>query len=42
MEKEKFDLVLLDLHMPVMGGLETAKNMPLHPDMVLPSLPWWL
>ncbi|MGB3400308.1 MAG: ATP-binding protein [Candidatus Deferrimicrobiaceae bacterium] len=25
MEKEKFDLVLLDLHMPVMGGLETAK-----------------
>jgi two-component system sensor histidine kinase RpfC len=25
MEKEKFDLVLLDLHMPVMGGLEAAK-----------------
>jgi two-component system sensor histidine kinase RpfC len=25
MEKEKFDLVLLDLHMPIMGGLETAK-----------------
>jgi two-component system sensor histidine kinase RpfC len=25
MEKERFDLVLLDLHMPVMGGLETAK-----------------
>ncbi len=25
MEKERFDLVMLDLHMPVMGGLETAK-----------------
>lgn len=25
MEEEKFDLVLLDLHMPVMGGLETAR-----------------
>ena len=25
MEKEKFDLVMLDLHMPVMGGLEAAK-----------------
>lgn len=25
MEKEKWDLVLLDLHMPVMGGLEAAK-----------------
>ncbi len=25
MEKEKFDLVLLDLHMPIMGGLETAR-----------------
>ena len=25
MEKETFDLVLLDLHMPVMGGLEAAK-----------------
>ena len=25
MEKEKFDLVMLDLHMPVMGGLEVAK-----------------
>ena len=25
MEKETFDLVLLDLHMPVMGGVETAK-----------------
>jgi len=25
MEKEKFDLVFLDLHMPVMGGLEAAK-----------------
>ncbi len=25
MEKENFDLVLLDLHMPVMGGLEAAR-----------------
>lgn len=25
MEKEDFDLVLLDLHMPVMGGLDTAR-----------------
>lgn len=25
MEKEAFDLVLLDLHMPVMGGLEAAR-----------------
>ncbi len=40
MEKEKFDLVLLDLHMPVMGGLETAKicrftlNGPSQPPLV--------
>ncbi len=40
MEKEKFDLVLLDLHMPVMGGLETAKifrfthHGPSHPPLV--------
>ncbi|HJX15161.1 MAG TPA: response regulator, partial [Candidatus Deferrimicrobiaceae bacterium] len=25
MERENFDIVLLDLHMPVMGGLETAQ-----------------
>jgi two-component system sensor histidine kinase RpfC len=40
MEKEKFDLVLLDLHMPVMGGVETAKicrftrDGPSHPPLV--------
>jgi two-component system sensor histidine kinase RpfC len=40
MEKEEFDLVLLDLHMPVMGGLETAKicrftrNGPSQPPLV--------
>jgi two-component system sensor histidine kinase RpfC len=40
MEKEKFDIVLLDLHMPVMGGLETARicrftrNGPSRPPLV--------
>ena len=40
LEKDEFDLVLLDLHMPVMGGLEAAKifrythTMPSQPPLV--------
>ncbi len=39
MEKEKWDLVLLDLHMPVMGGLEAAKIFRFTREGVFPPPP---
>ena len=38
-EKESFDLVLLDINMPLMNGIECAKAIRQHQDPLIKNLP---
>lgn len=39
LEKEDFDLILMDISMPVMDGVECLQQIRLHPDPVKSKLP---
>lgn len=39
LQKERFDLILLDDRMPVLSGIETLKRLRAHPDATIARLP---